>query len=157
MEQQQLQGQDEGEAEDERRRRHHQDTESWPPLLGSATVDTVGSVLQVSSHADLDDSPRVCHQANKATLVRIERGELVCLGRTCLLDADCHGSARGYDSATAAEASMKVLTWPPLVDGVAARNSVTLTKGDLERLQPGNLLNDNIIDFYLTYATNPSM
>ena len=49
--------------------------------------------------------------------------------------------------------SMDVLTWPP----PPAKGAITLNTSDLMRLQQGEFLNDQVIDFYLKYliVTHP--
>ena len=39
-----------------------------------------------------------------------------------------------------------VFQYPP---GVAASDSIVVTRGDLRRLEPDEFLNDNLVDFYL--------
>lgn len=36
---------------------------------------------------------------------------------------------------------------------ICVHKNITLTKGDLERCEPGEYLNDNIIDFYLDWIS----
>ncbi|KAJ1457572.1 hypothetical protein M885DRAFT_515174 [Pelagophyceae sp. CCMP2097] len=43
-------------------------------------------------------------------------------------------------------ASIKLFQYPP---GVEERDSILLTKADYERMEPGEFLNDNLVDFYL--------
>jgi Ulp1 protease family, C-terminal catalytic domain len=50
------------------------------------------------------------------------------------------------------DSTKQLVVFPWDERGQAQSGSVSLTEGDLALLQPGNQLNDNLIDFYLTYV-----
>ena len=86
------------------------------------------------------------HEASERLKARLEALEAQRPGDLAVVSPPAARRTRATRAGPAETDPTPVFQYPP---GVAASDSIVVTRGDLRRLEPDEFLNDNLVDFYL--------
>ena len=86
------------------------------------------------------------HEATQRLQARLEALEAQRPGDLAVVSPPAARRTRATRAGPAETDPTPVFQYPP---GVAASDSIVVTRGDLRRLEPDEFLNDNLVDFYL--------
>ena len=86
------------------------------------------------------------HEASERLKARLEALESQRSGDQAVVSPPAARRTRATRAGPAETDPTPVFQYPP---GVAASDSIVVTRGDLRRLEPDEFLNDNLVDFYL--------